>query len=162
MSRRQEVIVVEEEGVVEVSAQGNELESIPGVGSVTAEKLAASGHDNLLSIAVSSPKELVELAGVTEATARKMIQFARDKLELGFESGEDVLRKREGIEKIHSGSQALDSLLGGGFETRAITEAFASYGSGKTQIGHALAVNCLKQYPDSYVIFIDTESTFPP
>ena len=139
-----------------------DVTTIPGVGAATAEKLVSSGHDSLLSIAVTSPKELVEVAGVTEATARKMIQYARDKLDLGFESGTDVLKRRETIEKIKSGSQALDTLLGGGFETRAITEAFASYGSGKTQIGHALATNCLKQYPESHVVYIDTESTFRP
>lgn len=165
MSRKQEAIVMEEEeGVVEVSSDEKQdgILGIPGVGPATAEKLAASGHDTLLSIAVTSPKELVELAGVTDVTARKMIQYCREKLELGFESGADALKKRESIEKIRSGSQALDTLLGGGFETRAITEAYGAYGSGKSQIAHALTVNCLKQYPDSVVVFIDTESTFRP
>ena len=163
---RNKAIVVEEEEVVELGRESNVKEAnvneIPGVGAATAEKLIASGYDNLLSIAVSSPRELVGLAGVTDVVARKMIQYARQKLDLGFESGEDALKKRESVEKIYSGSKALDSLLGGGFETRAITEAFGQYGSGKTQIGHAIATNCLKQYPDSYVVYIDTESTFRP
>jgi len=166
MTRKQETVVIEEpiEGVVEVTGDSKQEDvgSIPGVGTATAEKLISSGHDNLLSIAVTTPKELVELAGVTEPTARKMIQYARDKLDLGFQSGVEVLKKRESIEKISSGSKALDSLLGGGFETRAITEAYGAYGSSKTQIGHALTVNCLKKYPDSVVIYIDTESTFRP
>ncbi len=163
MPRRQEVVMEEEiEGVVEVTSKDAEIMSIPGVGAATAEKLMAAGYDTMLSIAVTSPKEFVEIAGVTEVAARKMIQYAREKLDLGFESGEDVLKKRESIEKIHSGSQALDTLLGGGFETRAITEAYASYGSGKTQIGHVIATHCLKQYPDSHVVYIDTESTFRP
>ncbi len=164
MPRKQEMVVMEEEGEVVEMSEGKQdgILGIPGVGAATAEKLAASGHDTLLSIAVTSTKELVELAGVTDATARKMIQYCREKLDLGFESGSDALKKRESIEKIRSGSQALDTLLGGGFETRAITEAYASYGSGKTQIGHTLAANCLKQFPDSYVIYIDTESTFRP
>ncbi len=164
MPRKQETVVMEEEeGVVEVSGEKQDgINGIPGVGPATAEKLAASGHDTLLSIAVTSPKELVELAGVTDATARKMIQYCREKLELGFESGADALKKRESIEKIRSGSQALDTILGGGFETRAITEAYGAYGSGKSQIAHALTTSCLKQYPDSAVVFIDTESTFRP
>ena len=145
-----------------VKVKEDDVMNIPGVGSATAEKLIGSGYDSLLSLAVASPRELVQLAGVTEATARKMIQFSREKLDLGFESGQDVLKKRQGIEKIFCGSQALDSLLGGGFETRAITEAFGAYGSSKTQIGHALTTHCLKQYPDSYVVYIDTESTFRP
>ena len=132
---RNKAIVVEEEEVVELGRESNVKEAnvneIPGVGAATAEKLIASGYDNLLSIAVSSPRELVGLAGVTDVVARKMIQYARQKLDLGFESGEDALKKRESVEKIYSGSKALDSLLGGGFETRAITEAFGQYGSGK-------------------------------
>ena len=169
MPKKQEPIVMEEqiegEGTEEEKREETKQEdvtTIPGVGAATAEKLMSSGYDNLLSIAVTSPKELVDAAGVTEAAGRKMIQYARDKLDLGFESGSDVLKRRETIEKIKSGSQALDTLLGGGFETRAITETFASYGSGKTQIGHALATNCLKQYPESHVVYIDTESTFRP
>ncbi|MAG15587.1 DNA repair and recombination protein RadA [Candidatus Woesearchaeota archaeon] len=158
----QEIQESEPESVKSEDVKSEDVNTIPGVGAATAEKLISSGYDTLLSISVTSPRELVQVAGVTDATARKMIQYAREKLDLGFESGEDVLKKRETIEKIYSGSKALDNLLGGGFETRAITEAYASYGSGKTQIGHALATNCLKQFPDSTVVYIDTESTFRP
>ena len=169
MHKKQEIVMKEPtEEVAEVNQEDaqevkeDNVLNIPGVGSATAEKLVSSGYDSLLSLAVASPRELVQLAGITEATARKMIQFSREKLDLGFESGQDVLKKREKIEKIFCGSKALDSLLGGGFETRAITEAYGAYGSSKTQIGHALTANCLKQYPDSYVVYIDTESTFRP
>jgi len=53
-------------------------------------------------------------------------------------------------------------LLGGGFETGAITECFGEFGSGKTQMAHILAVNCQKQDPDAIVVYIDTENTFRP
>ena len=170
VKRRQESVLVEEEGIVgdeevvktDVSNKGSELEQLPGVGAATAEKLISGGYDTLLGIAVATPGELVELTGVTELSARKMIQFARDKLEMGFVSAEDVLVRRQGIEKINSGSTALDSLLGGGVETGAITEAYGAYGSGKSQLAHSLTVNCIRQYPESYVVFIDTESTFRP
>ena len=52
--------------------------------------------------------------------------------------------------------------MGGGFETGAIVECFGEYGSGKTQIAHALAVNCLKDFPESTIVYIDTENTFRP
>ncbi|MBI2575481.1 DNA repair and recombination protein RadA [Candidatus Woesearchaeota archaeon] len=111
--------------------RSSELLQLPGVGAATAEKLASTGFDSLLSIAVATPGEIVETAGVTEQAARKIIQVARDKLEMGFESADEVLKKRELIERIKTGSDALDGLLGGGFETGAITEAFGQYGSGK-------------------------------
>ncbi len=138
------------------------IKDLPGVGAATAEKLQNFGFSNLMSIAVASPGELVELVGVTEANARKIIQAARSSLKMGFESGADLLKRRESVVKTSSGSKAFDALLGGGFESGAITECFGEYGSGKTQIGHILAVNCQKQDPDAVVVYIDTENTFRP
>ncbi len=142
--------------------RASELLQLPGVGAATAEKLASTGFDTLLSIAVATPGEIVETAGVTEQVARKIIQVARDKLEMGFESADEVLKKRELIERITTGSNALDGLLGGGFETGAITEAFGAYGAGKSQLAHVLCVNLQKENPDKVAVFIDTESTFRP
>ncbi len=142
------------------------IKDLPGVGAATAEKLAAAGYDDLLSIAVGSPGQMVEAAGVSEAVARKMIQAARDEMDMGFESGEDLLKKRSKVQKITTGSAALNALLGGGFETGSISEAFGQYGSGKTQIAHILAVR--SQLPvdkggcEGEVVYIDTEGTFRP
>ncbi|MBW3022029.1 DNA repair and recombination protein RadA [Candidatus Woesearchaeota archaeon] len=135
---------------------------LPGVGAATADKLAAAGYSDLLAIAVSSPGELVDAAGVTEASARKMIQAARDSLEMGFESGDVLLKKRESIVKLSTGSKAFDNLMGGGFETGAITECFGEFGSGKTQIGHILAASMQKVSDDAIAVYIDTENTFRP
>jgi DNA repair protein RadA len=135
---------------------------LPGVGAATAEKLSAAGYDDLLSIAVSSIGQLVEASGVSEVVARKMIQAARDGLDMGFQSGSDMLKKRDRIIKIKSGSENIDNLLAGGFETSAITECFGQYGSGKTQIGHVLAVSCQRDDPDAVAVYIDTENTFRP
>ncbi len=137
---------------------------LPGVGAATAEKLSAAGFTDLLSIAVSSPGELVETAGVSEAVARKMIQGARDSLEMGFESGDEILKRREHIARITIGNEAVDKLLGGGFETGAITEAFGEFGSGKTQFGHLLAVRAqmMEGVENPVVVYIDTENTFRP
>ncbi len=138
------------------------LEDLPGVGPATAEKLEAVGYSDLMSVAVATPGEIVDATGMTGAAAKKVIAMARASLEMGFESGEEVLRKRGLVTKISTGSKAVDTLVGGGFESAAITECFGEFGSGKTQIGHALAVNCQKQYPGSTVVYIDTENTFRP
>ncbi len=140
----------------------SDIKELPGVGAATAEKLEGAGYRDMLSIAVASPAELIEIAGVTEASARKIISAAREAMEMGFETGEEILKKRELIERITSGSNALDQMLGGGFETGAITEAFGEFGSGKTQIGHVLTVNQLKRNPEAMTVYIDTESTFRP
>ncbi len=136
--------------------------NLPGVGAATAEKLMLSGYDTVMAVAVSTPGELVSASGVSETAARKMINSAREMMDMGFESGLDVLKKEESKVKIPLGSEMLNTLLGGGIETGAITECFGEFGSGKTQIANALAVNCQKVDEDAVAVFIDTENTFRP
>ena len=138
------------------------IEDLPGVGAATAEKLKAVGYDNMLKIAVSSPGQLVEVTGVTESTARKIIQGARDSMDMGFQTGTDIMKKRETISKISTGSKSFDEIMGGGLETCAVTECFGAYGSSKTQIGHQISVNCQMDDPDAVAVYIDTENTFRP
>src|SRR3989338_447597 len=138
------------------------LIDLPGVGPATAEKLEAVGYNDLMSVAVATPGELIDVTGMSEAAAKKIIAAARASLEMVFESGEDVLVRRSKVLKISTGSKAFDALVGGGFESAALTECYGEYGSGKTQIGHVLAINCQKQYPGSVVVYIDTENTFRP
>ena len=142
------------------------ISDLPGVGPSTAEKLEAAGIDTLLAVAVSSIGILTNEAGVSESVARKMIQAARDMLDMGFDTADEILKKRQEVNKIKTGSPSFDEVMGGGFETGAITECYGEFGSGKTQVGHQLAVNV--QLPKEQgglggkVIYIDTENTFRP
>ncbi len=138
------------------------LYDIPGVGATTAEKLAESGFDSPIGIAVATPGELVEATGMSEVVARKMINFCRQNMNMGFENGDTILERRKTVQKISTGVKPFDDLLGGGMETGAITECFGEFGSSKTQIGHILCVQMLKAYPDSYAVYVDTEKTFRP
>ncbi|MFH1399593.1 MAG: DNA repair and recombination protein RadA [Candidatus Woesearchaeota archaeon] len=138
------------------------VQDLPGVGAATAEKLEGAGFVDLMSVAVASAGEIVEATGMGEVVARKIIQSARNSMSMGFESGDDVLKRRKMVKKIPTGSTAFDQLLGGGFETAAITEAYGEYGSGKTQIGHMMCINTIKTFPDATIVFIDTENTFRP
>lgn len=141
---------------------GKNIEELPGVGAATAEKLRDSGYDTLVSIAVASPGMLVDASGVSESAARKMINAARDMMDMGFESASELLKKREKVMKISTGSAAFDEILGGGLETGAITECYAEYGGGKTQLAHLFCVNLLRKNPDAIAVYIDTENTFRP
>jgi len=155
--------------MVKKTEEGKEpsLIDLPGIGPAVAAKLESAGVFDLMSLAVMSPSSLSDTAGISAAVARKAIQAAREMLELGFIDGVEYAKKRENISYITTGSKLFDELLGGrGVESRAITEAFGAYGSGKTQLGSCLAVNV--QLPlekggvNGKCVFIDTEGTFRP
>ena len=143
-----------------------ELEDLPGVGSTTAEKLRESGFSKMEALAVASAGELIDAAGVGEATATKIIPAARDALEIGFETADVILERRSFVHRLSTGSEELDKLLGGGIETQAITEAYGRFGTGKSQVAFQIAVNVQKPEGEGGLgggcLFIDTESTFRP
>ncbi len=143
------------------------LEDLPGVGTTTAEKLRESGYTDLMELAVASPGDVAEAAEIGVAIAQKIIGEARRKADVGgFESGAAVLERRKHLGRITTNSKALDELLGGGVETQAISEFSGEFGTGKTQLGHQIAVDV--QLPvaqgglEGEVVYIDTESTFRP
>ena len=161
----------EDEEVVEKikdkDSKDYKLTDLPGIGPAVASKLESSGIYDMMSLAVMGPTELADIAGVGPAVARKAIQAARNMLDLGFQDGVEYAKRRSDVGYISTGSKNLNDLLGGrGVETRAITEAFGAYGSGKTQLGLTLAVNVQlpleKGGANGKAVFIDTEGTFRP
>jgi DNA repair protein RadA len=159
-------IEMDENGPKVTQKKVQSVAELPGIGPATIEKLEAAGFTDLMSIAVATPGELVGATEMSEATAKKVIAIARANLEMEFQSGDEVLKKREQCVKITTGSKELDKLMGGGFETGGITEAYGQYGAGKSQIAHVLAVRCQlpveKGGANGACVFIDTESTFRP
>ena len=157
----------EEEKIEEKEEENLKISDLPGIGPAAVEKLGTAGIFDLMGIAVLGPKELSDISGLGEPVARKAIQASRKMMDLGFQDGLEFAEKRKEIANIGTGSKELDNLLGGkGLETKAITEAFGAYGSGKTQLGLTLAVNV--QLPvdqggaEGKAVYIDTEGTFRP
>ncbi|WP_435334493.1 DNA repair and recombination protein RadA [Haloarchaeobius sp. TZWWS8] len=144
-----------------------DLEKLPGVGPATADKLRDAGFDSFAGIAVASPSELSNTADVGESTAADIVQAAREEADIGgFETGSQVLERRNEIGKLSWQIDEVDDLLGGGVETQSITEVYGEFGAGKSQVTHQLSVNV--QLPKEVgglrgsVIFIDSEDTFRP
>ena len=145
----------------------DDLESLPGVGPATADKLTDAGFDSFQSIAVASPGELSNSADVGDSTASDVINAAREAADVGgFETGATVLERRERIGKLSWQIDEVDELLGGGIETQSITEVYGEFGSGKSQVTHQMSVNVQLSKEngglDGGAIFIDTEDTFRP
>jgi DNA repair protein RadA len=166
-SEKKEAEVVEKPAKKVKVEKEPQLIDLPGVGPGAVAKLEAAGIFELMGLAVLTPPHLADMAGMGEAAARKAIQAARKMMNLGFSDGLAFAEKRKEICNITTGSENLDNLLGGkGIETKAITEAFGAYGSGKTQLALSLAVGV--QLPteqggaNGKAVYIDTEGTFRP
>ncbi|MEM0379747.1 MAG: DNA repair and recombination protein RadA [Desulfurococcaceae archaeon] len=140
------------------------IRDIPGVTPTLADKLEAAGLTTPWAIVVIRAEELAEKTGIPQATAERIIQSARKLLGITFKTAREVKMERMNIQKITTGSKSLDELLGGGIETKTITEFYGEYGTGKTQICHQLSVN-VQLSPDrgglnGKAVYVDTEGTF--
>ena len=112
------------------------VEELPGVGPATAEKLREAGYTDLMAVAVAAPQMLVDAAELGTAAAAKIIQAAREAVDVGgYETGDVILERRKSVAKLTTCSKALDELLGGGVESQAITEAYSEFGGGKCVSG---------------------------
>lgn len=139
------------------------LEDLPSIGPATAQKLQELGFNTVESLATATAREL-EPAGIGEKRALEVIRKARSSMALSFIRADELLKMRQNILRLTTGSKTMDELLAGGLETQTITEFYGEYGSGKSQICHQLCVNV--QLPpergglDAGALYIDTENTF--
>lgn len=116
---------------------------------------------------LSLSQTLLSIKGFSDAKVNKIRSAAANEYDpLQFETANTALRVRMQTMKITTGSKELDTLIGGGVETRSIIEVYGEYRTGKTQLCHTLAVTC--QLPKSMgggegkAIYIDTEGSFRP
>ncbi|MGB9842511.1 MAG: DNA repair and recombination protein RadA, partial [Candidatus Bathyarchaeales archaeon] len=139
------------------------IEDLPGVGPATAQKLRDLGYHTVESLAMATAREL-EPIGVGEKKAFSMIEAARSAIGCSFVRADELLKMRQNVLRLTTGSKALDRILDGGLETQTITEFYGEYGSGKSQICHQLCVNV--QLPpergglNGGALYVDTENTF--
>lgn len=133
------------------------------IGSSISQKLRDLGFHTIENLAMATVKEL-EQAGISKKKAREFIQKARSCMPLPFIRGDELVKMRESVLRLTTGSNMLDKLLGGGIESQSITEFYGEYGSGKSQMCHQLCVNV--QLPPEKgglggsALYIDTENTF--
>ncbi len=135
-----------------------------GLSPTYIHKLSEAGFKTLEAVAVANVNELASIVGIPAPTARRIINMAREALGLKFKTAYELKQERASIGRITTGSRKLDELLGGGIETRTITEFFGEFGTGKTNICHQLSVNVQldedKGGLKGKALYIDTEGTF--
>ncbi|CAL8463638.1 g3172 [Coccomyxa elongata] len=111
-------------------------------------------------------QKLADIKGLSDAKVEKLLDAARKLCpNHGWLSAKTVEQQRsKEIVKISLGAQAINELLGGGLESKCITEIYGEFRTGKTQICHTLCVTT--QLPPEQgggagkVAYIDTEGTF--
>lgn len=149
-----------------------QLKEVEGIGPAAVKKLKDAGIETVKDLATQSLESLTGSVGIRKDLANKYLQKAhvllRENEEIGAEfiDGNESLKNREAVVRIKTGSQKLDDFLYGGIETQAVTEFYGEFGSGKSQLCHALAMRCGLKKDDGGLegscIYIDTEGTFRP
>ena len=166
MAKKKKDLEGAEEEKETISQKSYSLKDLPGTGDATLKKLKDAGIISIRALALMPKSKLMEDSGIGDKTADKLIKAAQDVEKMGFTPADIIWEKRRGLKKISSSSPNLDDLLGGGFETGALTEVYGEYRTGKTQIAHQLCVNVQMSYEqgglEGNALYIDSEGTFRP
>jgi len=114
-----------------MTAEVLDIQDLDGVGPVTANKLREAGYDSISALAIAPIRELVEKAGLESSVAHKISKAARETIQTDFVTAKQLWERRKTLLRLSFGSTNLNTLLGGGLETQAITEFVGEFGAGK-------------------------------
>jgi DNA repair protein RadA len=158
-----------------MSGDGGTLESLQDVDQHLLDKLQGVGIQSVSDLATTTAAELLEdyysnynegARGIDVETISQLILKAKQRLiedgllQKEFSTAERMLELRKKLVRFTTGSQSLDSFLGGGVETQALTEIAGEFGSGKSQLCYTLCVTANMSNKDNGIIFVDTENAF--
>jgi DNA repair protein RadA len=130
-----------------MSEDGGTLESLQDVDQHLISKLEGVGIQSISDLATTTASELLEdyyskydegAKSIDIETLSRLIIKAKQKLiedeiiDKEFTTAEDMLETRKKVIRFRTGSQAFDLFLGGGIETKALTEIAGEFGSGKS------------------------------
>eukprot|EP01029_Cantina_marsupialis_P007857 TRINITY_DN1893_c2_g1_i1.p1 TRINITY_DN1893_c2_g1~~TRINITY_DN1893_c2_g1_i1.p1 ORF type:complete len:201 (+),score=44.96 TRINITY_DN1893_c2_g1_i1:91-693(+) len=155
------------EGEIEAPVHYTRIDDLPGFSAKDYDSLKANGFNTVESLLYTTKKFLIaNVKGMSETKVNKLVEAAKGRCGVGFETATSIQEKRKQVIFISTGSSDVDDILNGGIETGSITELFGEFRTGKTQICHTLCVTC--QLPvdqggaEGRALFIDTEGTFRP
>ena len=159
-----------------------------GINVADIKKLQAAGVCTVEALQMSTKKDITNIRGITEARYLSLLSAGEkvsDRAAGKFKSAGQLRQDYQARFHVSTGSTELDSLLGGGMESCAMSELYGEYRTGKTQICHTLAISAqlgqnagkvnsktvnkdmscsrLKVTRFTFqVIYVDTEGTFRP
>lgn len=170
MMSNSEVNEAEEQRQEEAPSTFQKIEELEshGISKQDIQKLKTAGYHTIESIAHSTLRKLTDVKGISEQKAQKLKDLIKQNqlVSTGFTSATERLEMTKDLITISTGSSDLDTLLGGGIETGAITEVFGEFRTGKTQLCHTLCVTCQRPLDqggaEGRAMYIDTEGTFRP
>ncbi|HKX20069.1 MAG TPA: DNA repair and recombination protein RadA [Nitrososphaeraceae archaeon] len=158
-----------------MSDNGNDeifdIDILNDIGPATKSSLKEAGFRSIKDLVIRGPMDIAEATGIAVEKCTFLCNRARELLEdIGvfdkpFITANQLYEKRKSEYRITTGSKNLDELLGGGIETRAITELYGEFGTGKSQICHTLCLTVQEtedEHNISRALYVDTENTFRP
>lgn len=140
------------------------LEDLKGIGPATIKKLNEAGIETLEDLEGLEVYDLIDI-GLSRATAKKLYKAFHAARYIEVKTGAEI-DKIEKEKRYLKTFTDLDDLLGGGFKESYLYEFYGQFATGKSEVGHTLAVRA--QLPEEHggldgkVVFIDTENTFSP
>ena len=95
-----------------------DITKLKGIGDGTAKKFEKNGITTVEQLFVIPPPKVAEMLGIDNTSAMELFKKARDKYDDSpvFQSGLDAKKEDEVLEKISTGTKALDKLFTGGIE----------------------------------------------
>jgi len=147
-----------------------DLNNIRGIGPLTIEKLATVGIYDIWDLATSNAPAIWSIIG----DSNKSLEYCTNLIIIANR----YLKENEGLDepivsskylldnevvrkRFSTGDEGLDNFFGGGgIESKAITELYGKFQTGKTQICYCTAITAASN--NKKVLFIDTENTYSP
>jgi len=151
---------------------GLELTVIEDIGPATEKRLKQAGFQSIRDLLVRGPVDVAEATGmemdasVDICNKARLILEEKGLIDKSFVTATSLYDKRKENDRISTGAKSFDDLLGGGIETKAVTEIYGEFGTGKTQLCHTLCLMVQQGRKagglDGRALYIDTENTFRP
>ena len=155
------------QNIHELRIEKTPIEELPNTTRATIEKLKNIGIYTVQHLSMFTVDELTAY-DITPETAARVLRKARSLLKDSprVYSLKTFSHYKSCLPRLKIHVNAIDNMLKGGLEPRAIYEFAGEFGAGKTQLCHQLAVTVQLSYDKGGVsgaaFYIDTEGTFTP